>query len=175
MKRLIYATLLVIVMMTLILPNALAAHQHIWGEWKWEKGGEPTCQKEGKQVRVCLANNCGQHDRRTVAKVPHDFDDATCTKPATCKFKCGTTTGTALGHSYKPATCVAKETCRRCGDERGNLGDHRFTTATCIKKATCIYCGVTTGNYGQHRYKDGRCTWCGVYEYIICDQPTDTE
>ncbi len=48
----------------------------------------------------------------------HDWEDATCTEPKTCKL-CGVTDGEALGHDWMDATYDAPKTCKRCGATEG--------------------------------------------------------
>ncbi len=66
----------------------------------------------------------------------HDWADATCTAPKTCK-KCGITSGNALGHDMADATCTAPSTCKREG------------------------CTHTVGNALPHTYENGYCKGCG--------------
>ncbi len=68
----------------------------------------------------------------------HLYTPANCTKPATCA--CGKTDGKALGHMWDKATCKAPKTCH--------------------------ICKVTEGAVGEHDYKDGKCTVCGVSNYL---------
>ncbi len=93
-------SVIIIISLVCVIGVALA-HTHIWDDnWKTTPGKSPTCMKEGQQERVCQAENCSKHEYRDVAKIPHDFADATCTAPKTCKFGCKTTSGSALGHNY---------------------------------------------------------------------------
>ena len=48
----------------------------------------------------------------------HDWVEATCTAPKTCKI-CGATEGETLGHDWKEATTEAPKTCTRCGATEG--------------------------------------------------------
>lgn len=154
-KRLSVIGIISMVLVLCVVSVALA-HTHIWGD-TWTTIKAPTCMKEGKQERSCLDSTCGYHDRRDVAKLPHDYNPATCTAPKTCKFNCGTTSGTALGHSYRAATCVAPETCIRCNATRGGLGEHKFAPATCQKPSTCPVCGISIGSLGAHTYQPANC------------------
>lgn len=168
MKKKLFVTFCLVVMMTLIVSSA-SAHTHVWGPWKWSK--QPTCMAEGEQVRTCTLSGCGMHDRRKVAKMPHDYAAATCTKAATCKYGCGATSGSPLGHSYRSATCVSPKTCIRCGATTGGLGSHNFAAATCKRPSTCTVCGATTGSLGSHNFVNGRCIVCGCMEDQINSEP----
>lgn len=158
-------SVIIIISLVCVIGVALA-HTHEWGVWKTTK--QPTCQEEGRQVRSCTLEDCSSHERRNVAKVPHDFAAATCTAPKTCKFNCGTTSGSALGHNYRAPTCVAPETCSRCSATRGGLGEHKFAPATCLKPSTCPVCGISIGSLGGHTYRPATCmdprtcTLCGA-------------
>ena len=167
MKKFVAMLLGSILLQALSLTTALAAHTHTWGAWAWEK--KPTCMSEGRQVRSCTANNCGTHNRRNVAKVPHDYNPATCEKPQTCKFKCGTTKGSPLGHSYNPATCVTPKKCKNCDKTEGGLGNHKFSVATCRSLSTCSECKITIGSLAPHKYVNGKCTVCGDREAILIE------
>lgn len=112
-----------------------------------------TCTKEGKQVRSCTTKNCGSHQYRTIAKIPHDYAPATCTKPQTCTV-CKATTGSALGHDYKvPATCEHGVLCSRCGAEQPGTKtkSHEFPdeiTVACGQAVVCKTCGNPNGKIG---------------------------
>ncbi len=64
-----------------------------------------------------------------IDELGHDYADATCTEPKTCKrTDCGATDGDALGHDYADATCTEPKTCKRtdCGATEGNALGHSF-------------------------------------------------
>lgn len=69
----------------------------------------------------------------------HSYSNATCTKPATCS--CGATKGTALGHSWKGATCKIAKTCNRCGQTEGSKLNHSY------KNEKCTMCGEKSANF----------------------------
>lgn len=163
MKKKLFVMISLALILTTIVVTALA-HIHSYGNWVFIR--YPTCTREGKQERKC---KCGYHDRRLVAKVPHDYKPATCTKPKVCKFNCGATKGSPLGHNYGIATCVAPRTCVRCGKTMGGLGAHNFTNATCTQVSKCRICGVPTGTYAPHNYVDGRCKVCGRIQPAIME------
>lgn len=50
----------------------------------------------------------------------HDWKDATCTTPKTCKV-CDAVSGTALGHKWKAATYSSPKTCITCGETSGDI------------------------------------------------------
>lgn len=87
----------------------------------------------------------------------HDWADATCVKPATCKI-CGETNGPLAEHNYSKATCEKPATCKICGATKGSLADHNYSKATCEKPATCKTCGKTTGKKAGHSWREATCT-----------------
>ena len=113
-----------------------------------------TAQPEGWAINLC----------------DHDWADATCTTPKTCKVAgCGATEGQKLGHDMQPiadtaqaATCEgagkeADEKCSRCDHEETGatieaLG-HNWGDATCTEPKTCETCGATEGASNGHDYK----------------------
>lgn len=86
----------------------------------------------------------------------HTFSDATCTEAAKCS--CGVTSGEALGHDYKAATCTTPETCTRCGVTNGSVLEHIYKDATCTDPKTCTLCGEKSGEALGHDYKEATCT-----------------
>lgn len=62
----------------------------------------------------------------------HIWEDATCTKPSSCR-ECGETQGTALGHSWSNATCTQPSTCRNCGQTQGTALGHSVGIGICSK------------------------------------------
>ncbi len=75
----------------------------------------------------------------------HNYSDATCVNPQICT-KCGSTTGSALGHSIAGATCTEDGTCSICNTKITNsaLG-HNWAEATKKAPKTCTVCGATEG------------------------------
>ena len=80
----------------------------------------------------------------------HDWQEATCTEPKTCK-KCKETEGEPLGHDYAEATCTEPKTCKRCGKTVGSAFGHKVDEWTIVKEATCSSTGIS----------EGVCTRCG--------------
>jgi len=96
----------------------------------------------------------------------HDWKNATCTEPKTCKL-CGQTEGEALGHNYFGGTCT------RCGAVE-NVGHIHSFTHTVISVPTCEAVGITLYSCNScyysytvatkatgHKFVDGTCTVCG--------------
>ena len=97
----------------------------------------------------------------------HDYSEATCTAPKTCKI-CRKTEGKALGHTWIDATCTEPETCSRCGETRGEPNGHDWVEATCTTSKYCKVCKTIGGgalghDVGQATYdKPGTCSRCGL-------------
>ena len=87
------------------------------------------------------------HSSVVIGHPGHDWADATCTAPKTCK-RCDTTEGTALGHSY--STELKKDAsqhwheCSRCHDKK-DIADHDYGT-----DKTCDICGYTKSSGGGY-------------------------
>ena len=91
------------------------------------------------------------------APCTHDWQNATCTAPKTCKT-CGATEGNAAGHTWQDATCSAPKTCKTCGTTEGNAAGHTWQDSTCTLPKTCKTCGATEGNATGHTWSEATCT-----------------
>lgn len=125
---------------------------------------KPTCTEGGLRYYVC--SKC---EDVIVEKSPasgHQFGDATCELPKTCKV-CQVTEGVALGHNY------IENTCTRCGDrqntdpepnirfeyhlaEAEDLGLSDYTNENNEIVITGIYGKSPTGEYIIPSYIDGK-------------------
>lgn len=88
---------------------------------------------------------------------PHDYQEATCSAPKTCKV-CGYTTGSPLEHDFTEATCSAPKTCILCKLTEGEPLDHDYSEATCTTAKTCSVCKKTSGRPAPHDYIPATCT-----------------
>lgn len=85
----------------------------------------------------------------------HNFIDATCEKPKTCR-DCGETEGEPLGHDFLPATCTQASRCSRCLKSEGEALSHSWLPATYDSPKRCELCGTTSGNVkGYYESLDG--------------------
>lgn len=106
----------------------------------------------------------------------HDFTEATCEAPQTCK-ECGKTEGEALGHDWLDATCEESEHCSRCDMKRGDPAGHKWTDATCDTAKTCSVCNAVEGEPLGHTWEEATtedpmfCTVCQITE----GEPLDTD
>ena len=91
----------------------------------------------------------------------HSGGTATCTEQAVCE-KCNEPYGEKLGHDWQDATCDAPKTCKRqgCGVTEGEKLGHDWQDATCDAPKTCKRqgCGVTEGEALGHQYAE---EWTG--------------
>ena len=92
---------------------------HHWGEWSVTT--KATCTADGAKERKCA--ECGDTETAVVQAAGHDWSEATCSAPKTCKT-CGATEGEVLGHDYADATCTAPKTCKTCGATEGEVLGH---------------------------------------------------
>lgn len=145
---------------------------HTWGEWSVTKAA--TCVEEGERVHTCT--KCKTAETEKIGALGHDWAEATCVTPKTCK-RCSATEGEPLAHTFdkevanestlkSAATCTAKavyyKTCA-CGAksetetfEYGEPLAHTFekkseTQATCTEPGKTVY----------------RCKSCGTEEAIV--------
>ena len=109
----------------------------------------PTCTTEGKtEGKHCSV--CGEVlvAQEVLPATGHDFADATCDTPKTCRV-CGTTEGEATGHTYDN-DCDAD--CNACGEARTPAdhayGDWALTVEPTLEaegteERKCTVCGHT--------------------------------
>ncbi len=91
-------------------------------------------------------------------KKDHEFTDATCVAPKTCK-NCGETEGDPTGlHNYADATCTAPKTCTVCGAADGEPLSHKWEDATCVTAKHCSRCGAVDGEPLPHTWREATCT-----------------
>lgn len=93
----------------------------------------------------------------TACGCDHEWKDATCTAPKTCKL-CEATEGEVAAHQWEAATCVAPKTCKDCGATEGDVAGHVWEDATCTTAKTCKSCGETEGEPLGHQWADATCT-----------------
>ena len=75
-------------------------------EYKAENTVAANCTSEGYAVYACAY--CGDKYTEDLAKTEHNYSDATCSSPMTCK-DCGTTSGLKLDHMDNGSGC-----CKYC-------------------------------------------------------------
>ena len=141
--------------------------------------------KEYNCISSATCLKCGE--KAAPAVYTHDYTEATCSKPRTCKLcggtrgntlphtwwwatcknpkmckVCYTTEGKALGHSWERADCVNPKTCKRCklteGSPLTETRQHTWWAATCVNPKMCKVCYVTSGLALGHKWKAATCT-----------------
>ena len=130
---------------------------------------DATCIADGTKTATC--DRCDATD--TVADAGsakgHDYADATCTTPKTCKV-CGATDGEALGHSYATVWSKGEDghwhECAACGD-KVDFGTHDYGT----EGDSCVICEYERSHV--HRLTlvpgvDATCTTDGNKAYYTC-------
>ncbi len=115
-----------------------------------------TCCSSGYTQTYC--KSCGKIIySKYYSALGHSYKAATCTSAKKCT-RCGVTSGSALGHSYTAATCTSPKKCTRCGVTSGSPLIHKFAAATCTSPKKCTLCGVTSGSALGHSYTAATCT-----------------
>ena len=144
--------------------------------------GERLFKKEGMKMKkllaltlatLMLASACLGF---TACGCNHDFADATCTTPKTCRL-CGETEGEAAGHTFRAATCTSAKTCTVCNATEGAALGHTSEDVAAVA-STCTTVGHTAGTRCsvchetlsgmtetpvKHSTRIGYCTSCGGY------------
>ena len=118
----------------------------------------------------CADAKCARCKNMIESDIAHDYADATCEVPKTCKV-CGVTDGVALEHIFNEATCISPKICEGCGITEGEPLEHTFNEATCTAAKTCGACGHTEGEALGHNYTAPTCTTASVCER--CDAVGD--
>ena len=98
-----------------------------WGECKHVYDGD--CD--------AICNKCSEE-----RPVTHDYKEATCIQPKTCK-DCGKTDGNALGHTWASADCDSPKTCTVCGTTEGSALNHNYGSPTYAWNADNTKCTAT--------------------------------
>ncbi len=73
----------------------------------------PTCSETGVMTYTCQ-NDASHTYTEDIDMIEHDWAEADCTKPSTCK-SCGAESGTAIGHSYTRVVETVAKTCTTDG------------------------------------------------------------
>ncbi len=137
-----------------------------------------TCAEAGNnKYYICAScNGVFKADGTTVTTVDaeqipakgHDFADATCTAPKTCKV-CGTTEGEALGHSYADTWNKGEDghwhECDLCGEKKDQAA-HDFADGD-----KCVICQYERAHAHKLTLVPGKaatCTEAGSKAYYTC-------
>lgn len=154
-----------VIALVLILGNRECEHQ--WGEYSIVT--DANCVAEGLKERKCA--ECGETESEVIAALGHDWANATCTLPQTCK-SCGETVGEALGHKDTNFDHVCDNECGK-----NNMGEHSDSNTD--SDHVCDYgCGAVLKNCAD-AINDGdhACDICGkenVSEHDYIDATCET-
>ncbi len=128
-------------------------------------GTDPKNHEGGTEVKDAKAASCTEKgytgdtyckgcgvklsDGKDIPATGHDWVDATCTTPKTCKV-CKATEGNALGHTGGTANCHTKAVCEVCKEAYGEFDATNHDGGTEIKDAkdaTCTEKGYIGDTY----------------------------
>lgn len=144
-KKIIALTTLAVLLVSVLIPVAMAATACKHTNCRWETKPKPTCISTGKESRIC--NDCGKTlQTNTLKKVAHSYGSADHSlgwEPPTCQ---------KAGYEYRPCTtkgCTAKK------KETLNKVDHDFLFVQVLAHPTC-----TTPGKLEHK-----CRWCPQHDY----------
>ena len=124
-KRKLAAGVLLVLLVAVCVAGLVACEvicDHQWGEWVLSADGtwSRSCSLCGTvEVKTSGSETDSETEPATEPGTEphvHDWTDATCTSPKTCKT-CGETEGDALGHSFGAWTVTTKPTCTADGVE----------------------------------------------------------
>lgn len=93
----------------------------------------------------------------TACGCEHEWNEATCTTPKTCKL-CEATEGEVAAHQWQDATCIDPKTCKDCKTTEGEAAGHTWEEATCTDAKTCKVCKETEGEALGHTWAEATCT-----------------
>ena len=129
---------------------------HNYGEWVTVTAA--TCEEDGLEKRTCT-NDTNHTEENVLTKLGHDWADATCTAPQTCKRdNCDATQGEELGHVTVVDAAVAPKCeqtgltegshCSRCNEilvaqETVDALEHVWSDATDVLPEICSLCDMT--------------------------------
>lgn len=106
---------------------------------------------------ICLLTSCS---------CKHEWEEATCTAPQTCRL-CHKTTGELLAHSWEDATCSKPKTCRLCHKTTGEPLAHNWVDASCEEPKHCTLCNLVEGDKLEHQWSALTCD--EEYVCTICN------
>lgn len=105
----------------------------------------------------------------TACGCEHEWLDATCQAPMTCKL-CDATEGEVGEHAWADATCDSPKTCNICNTTEGEALTHDWIDADCDTAKTCTLCETTDGETLGHDMAEANyqqpatCKTCGYTE-----------
>ncbi len=73
---------------------------------------EATCETQGSRTSTC--SRCGDVQTETLSALGHDWPEASCSSPATCKI-CGVSSPDAAQHNWVVKYAMGVPECEHCG------------------------------------------------------------
>ena len=139
MKR---ATIFILVLATLFSLSA-CKHKHSFGEWSTSR--EPTCEKEGEQVRTC---SCGEVQKESISKLSHSPVTIEKVSPSCnsvgytegvmcedCEAYLSKPTVISPAHTYSTVspgpTCTEPKICLVCSEVAESKLGHTVSVGVC--------------------------------------------
>ena len=123
-----------------------------------DTAGSPAgCAHEWMDATCASPKTCKLCKETQGEKTDHDWADATCTRPKICKI-CEKAEGEVLGHSWVDATCTSPKTCSVCREFEGDALGHTWNgTGTCTNPAVCTVCHDEKEKPRDHTWDEGTC------------------
>ena len=136
------ALVAVIIALVLIL-GGKDGHTCSFGEWTVV--ADATCTEAGSKERVC---SCGEKQTESIAAKGHDWKEASCQSPKTCKV-CNATEGSAAAHAYteKVTSADALKSAASCTSPAVY-----YKSCVCGKVSTDANDTFTNGSTAAHSY-----------------------
>lgn len=132
-------------------------------DYEWVIDKKANCGESGIKHQQCIICNAKQNEGTLInATGDHDYDNANCKVPKTCKV-CGDTIGDKLDHEYANA---CDTDCNLCGKVR-EVGEHKYTNEV---DRDCNICDAPREINGQHLIEENG----KVYYYLDGDKSTET-
>ncbi len=131
---------------------------HQWGEWTTVTSA--TCTSSGTKERTCA--ECGAVEKEDISPLGHDFADATCQAPKTCKT-CLATEGEALGYHTYDVNIVKDEAIKSRGTCTSAAVYYKSCSCGIIStEDTDVFSdGTPTGHQDKEKDLDHKCDLCG--------------
>lgn len=148
--------------------------EHQWGDWTVTT--KATCTEAGISERKCTA--CGQTETSTLEALGHDWTQATCSTPKTCKA-CAATDGEAAPHTYTLET-VKDEALKSAASCTGAAVYYKSCTCGAISSqdADTFSSGDALAHHDSEGDNDHACDTCGAADITshtfgedACDTP----
>ena len=115
-------------------------------------------------LSLCACNQAPAGNTNPNLQIPGTVDSVTPTGPAPtgpAPTEQAPTISTEHTHDWLEATCTAPRTCKICGETTGETAQHQWNRTTCTAPYTCTLCNASSGEEGTHVISEGVCVVCG--------------